>query len=128
MIQRSHTPERVPYTMNLPDGRMVFLTLPAETVERDVSGQLMLTPDGGRLLDRVRALAMKTPARPSPAYLRTLRDALGLTQEQLAKKLSRSTVTIKRWEAGTLRPGDEAVAAIQRMVDSASSRGVMVAR
>jgi len=40
----------------------------------------------------------------SPAEIRKLRESLGLTQEQVAKKLGAGRATIARWEAGETKP------------------------
>lgn len=60
-------PPGIPYTMRLPDGRTVFVEVPARMATRDRNGELAFTPEGVRLLDRVRALAWRPGAAPSPA-------------------------------------------------------------
>jgi hypothetical protein len=77
--------ESVGYVMRLPDGRRVYLELPEAYVSRDRGGQLLLRPPAVRMLDEVRALAMQRVDRPTPAYLVTLREALGMTQEQFGE-------------------------------------------
>jgi len=117
----------LPYTMLLPDGRSVFVRIPGRMVEHDRSGEMMLTPAGGQLLDRIQAMAQKTPTSPSPGYIKTVREALGLTQPAFARALGRSTVSIKKYEAGDTRPGKEVVQRLQRLVDKATQRGVVLA-
>lgn len=118
--------EWVPYVMPLPDGRSVFVRVPAHMTGRDRDGSLTFKPEGVRYLDRVQVMAMDTPPEPTPGYIRTVREALRLTQAEFAKRLGRSTITVKKWEAGDARPGKEAVARLRRLVDRASRRGVVL--
>jgi predicted ATPase/DNA-binding CsgD family transcriptional regulator len=61
------------------------------------------------------------PEALSPAErLRLLRARLGLSQEQLARRLSVSFATVNRWEAGRSRPAARAAAAIAELEASAS--------
>lgn len=116
-----------PHTMTLPDGRVLFVAIPSHMTGRDRDGSLLLRPDAVRLLDRVRALAMKTPTAPSPAYLRTVREALGVTQAAFARRLGYSTITIKKWESGARKPGQQAVRQLQKLIDHATRKGVVLA-
>jgi DNA-binding XRE family transcriptional regulator len=118
----------IPYTMSLGDGRTLFIAIPVEMVEYDRSGEMCFTPDGFDHLDKIRALAIATPAKPTPGYLQAVRKALGLTQAQMAKKIHLSTISIKRWESGTLKPGVASVAKIRHLVDLATRRGVVLER
>jgi len=120
-------PATVPYTMTLPDGRTVYVAIPASMTRRGADGSLQIRPAGVRLLDQVRALAMRTPRTPSPAHIRTVREALGLTPAGFAQKLGYSTVTVKRWEAGSIKPGPEAATRIQQLIDDAAEHGVLLA-
>jgi predicted ATPase/DNA-binding NarL/FixJ family response regulator/DNA-binding XRE family transcriptional regulator len=54
------------------------------------------------------------------ARLRLLRARLGLSQEQLARRLSVSFATVNRWEAGRSHPSARARAAIAELEASAS--------
>jgi DNA-binding XRE family transcriptional regulator len=119
--------ETVPYTMRLPGGRTVFVNIPAEYVEYDISGEMMFTPEGVRFLDRIQVLAMKTPDNPTRGYLQTVREALGMTQAQLAQKLERDVAAIQEWEKGKVKPDEQDRQRIQKMVDEAGRRGVIVA-
>ncbi|HJY72444.1 MAG TPA: helix-turn-helix transcriptional regulator, partial [Streptosporangiaceae bacterium] len=68
------------------------------------------------------------PEAPSFAErLRLLRTRLGLSQEQLARRLSVSFATVNRWEAGRSRPSARAAAAIAEL-EASASRGQRVAR
>jgi len=124
---KHETPPTVPYTMTLPDGRTVFVAIPEPMTRRGGDGSLQIRPAGVRLLDQVRALAMKTPTTPTPAHIRTVREALGLTRERFAKQLGYSATTIKRWEAGNLKPGRDAAQRIQQLIDQAAQQGVLLA-
>lgn len=129
-IRKPAKPEHrddVPYTMKLPDGRTVFVLVPGKWTHRDVSGEVGFTPDGVRFLDRVRALAMKAPTAPTPGYIVTVREALGLTQAQLADKLSVDPMTVSRWERGTVRPGTDSLKALEKIKTAAARKGITIA-
>jgi predicted ATPase/DNA-binding CsgD family transcriptional regulator/DNA-binding XRE family transcriptional regulator len=49
------------------------------------------------------------------ARLRTLRGNLGLSQEQLARRLGVSFATVNRWESGRTRVSDRALAALAQL-------------
>lgn len=119
--------EDVPYAMRLPDRRTLLVTIPAEWCESDASGELAFTPEAVRWLDRVRAVAMRVPSSPTPGYIRTLREALGLTQTQMGERVGVDKMTVARWEWGRFRPGAEAVRAIDRMRRKAARHGVVIA-
>src|SRR5690554_5439800 len=88
-----------PYTMKLPDGRMIYVEIPGQWVTRDVSGETAFLPPAVRLLDRLKVLAMSITRRPvSPGYLKTLRTALGLTQTEMGRKTGVDKMTVYRWE------------------------------
>ncbi len=116
----------IPYTMTLPDGRTVFIALPENEVQRDHDNSLLLKPAAVRRLDQVRVLAMKTPPHPSPAYIRTLREALHLTQPAFGKRIGYSLPTVKRWEAGTLKPGQAAAIKLQELVQRVTEKGIVI--
>ena len=125
---RKKKPEEVvPFAMSLSDGRILFVEVPKRMTSRDRSGELMFTLEGVKLLDRVQALAMKPGPAPSPAYLLTLREALGLTQAQLGRLIGRDKLTISRWERGTLRPGPEALEKLYELARKLKQKGVVLA-
>lgn len=126
-IGRPAVQEDFPFTLRLPDGRTLFVLVPAELCDRDVSGEVVFLPDALRLIDRLQSLAMRTPDRPSPAYIRTLREALGLTQAALAARIGVNKMTVARWEWGKSRPAPEAVRALDALRRSISRRGVVLA-
>jgi len=116
----------LPYIMRLADGRTVFVLVPGAWTEADVSGQVAFTPSAIRLLDRVRALAMAMPASPSPGFVRTLREALGMTQAQLAQRLHVDKLTVARWEWGKVRPRPATLRALDQLRRQAARRGVVI--
>ncbi len=120
------TPTFVPHALGLPDGSVLFVRVPSAMTTVDRDGSTSFTPDGIRLLDRLRAMAMATPARPTPGYIRTVRGAMNLTQADFAAVLGYSTISVKKWETGAARPGTEAVERIRRLVDRAGRRGVVI--
>lgn len=123
----STVPDDVPYTARLPDGRTLFVLLPGKWCELDGSGELLLTAEAARFIDRVQALAMQTPKVPTPGYIRTLREALGLTQTELAERLGVEKMTVARWEWGKMRPRAAAVKALNKLRRDAGRRGTVIA-
>lgn len=117
----------VPFTARLPDGRTLFVLIPARLCEVDDGGEVLLKPDAVRFIDRLQALAMKTPKTPTPGYIRTLREALGLTQAELGERIGVNKMTVARWEWGKLRPRPGAAAALNRLRIQAGRRGTTIA-
>lgn len=116
----------IPHTMKLPDGRTVFVEVPARMATRDRGGEVAFTPQGVRFLDHVRALALEPGATPSPAYLAALRESLGLTQAQLGRLIGRDKLTISRWECGILRPSAEALERLYALARKRKQTGVVL--
>ena len=58
-----------------------------------------------------------------PARLRLLRTQLGLSQEQLARRLGVSFATVNRWESGRSRPSARAGLAIAELETAANGQG-----
>ncbi len=119
--------EGVPFTARLPDGRTLFVLVPGKWCELDASGEVLFKPDAVRFIDRVQTLAMRTPKAPTPGYIRTLREALGLTQAQLAARIGVDKMTVARWEWGKLRPRAKAAAALGKLRRNAGRRGTVIA-
>jgi transcriptional regulator with XRE-family HTH domain len=61
---------------------------------------------------------------PSPGFIRTLREALSLTQEQFGDRAGVDKMTVYRWERGELKPADRSIAKIQEIREDAVRRGV----
>ena len=117
----------VPYAMRLPDGRTMLVLLRPEWCELDVTGELLFKPDAVRFLDRIRVMAMKAPKSPTPGFIVTLREALGLTQVELGERLGVDSMTVSRWERGTVKPGAMAVKALDKLRREAGRRGTVIA-
>ena len=81
----------------------------------------------GRLLDRVRVAATNLPAAPTRGYIRTLREALGLTQSKLGERIGVDKMTVARWEWGKMTPSPAAVKALESLRRAVGRRGVMIA-
>jgi DNA-binding transcriptional regulator YiaG len=124
---KTKQPDWVPYTMSLPGGQTLFVRIPGKYVIYDRSGEMAFTPEGTRFLDHIRAVAIETPDTPSPAYIKTVREAMKMTQAELAKKLDYSLISIKKWEAGDAKPGKKAIERIQRLVNSVTKGGLVLA-
>jgi len=116
----------LPYTMKLADGRTVFVEVPGRMVTRDRSGETAFTPEGVQFLDRVRALAINLEGKPSPAFITALREAAGMTQEELGRRIGRHKLSVARWEWGTLHPDGEALARLRKLFRELKASGVVL--
>ena len=119
--------EDVPYTMMLPDRRTVFVLVPGEWCGRDRSGELTFKPKAVQFLDRVQVMAMELPTMPTPGFIRTLREALGLTQAQLGERIGVDKMTVYRWERGMVRPGPAALKELEKVRKAAGRKGIVIA-
>jgi len=115
-----------PYTMKLPDGRTLFVEVPGRWVTADRGGEPAFLPPAVAFLDRVRVLALKLDRSPSPGYITTLREALGLTQKELGERIGVDKMTVSRWERGTLRPSAESLSALEKLRREAVRKGVVI--
>src|SRR5688572_14196239 len=97
-----------PFTLKLSDGRTIYVEVPGRFTVDERSG-VGFTPEGIAFLDRIRSLAMAMDRPPSPAYITTLREALGMTQQDLGERIGVNKLTVSRWERGTLRPSSASV-------------------
>ena len=128
MTRKQYQPEPwVPHVMPLPDGRSVFVRVPERMTGRDRDGSLTFKPEAMKLLDRIQVMAMEVPTAPSPGYIKTVREALRMTQAEFARALDRSVISVKKYEAGDARPGKEVVLRLRQLVHDATSRGVVLA-
>ena len=116
----------VPFTAKLSDGRTLFVLVPAKWCGRDADGEVLFKPEAVRLIDRIQALAMKSPKAPTPGYVRTLRQALGVTQKELSERIGVDRMTVYRWERGTVHPGAGAAKALDELRRQAGRRGTVV--
>lgn len=116
----------LPYTMKLPDGRMLYVEVPGRWITTDRDGSPAFLPGGVHFLDRVRALALTLDRPPSPGFITSLREALGLTQKEFGEQLGVDKMTVSRWERGTLRPSEASLAAVDELRRKAVRRGVTI--
>lgn len=122
-----HGADDFPFTMKLPDGRRLLIEVPGRWVQADLDGSPLFTPEAVALLDRVQAAFQSVRSRPlTPAYLRTLREALGLTQKELAEAVGVDKMTVSRWERGEFGPRRGALVQLERLRKAALRRGVAV--
>lgn len=117
----------IPFTAKLPDGRTLFALVPARWCELDVTGEVLFKPKAVAFLDRLQVMAMKLPKEPTPGFIRTLREALGLTQAQLGERLGVEKMTVYRWERGMVKPGAAARKALDRVRKEAGRKGIVLA-
>jgi len=117
-----------PHTMRLPDGRTLCVEVPGRWMHADRDGSAAFGPDAVAFLDRIRALFVSALDRaPSPGYITRLREALGMRQEDFGDAVGVDKMTVSRWERGTMRPGEPAVKAIDKLRKKAIRRGVPIA-
>jgi DNA-binding transcriptional regulator YiaG len=115
-----------PYTMKLPDGRTLFVEVPGRWMTRDRDGSPAFLPDAVRFLDRIQALAQRLDRPPSPGFVTSLREALGLTQAEFGERIGVDKMTVSRWERGALRPSDESLKALEDLRKRATRSGVAI--
>jgi len=116
-----------PFTMKLPDGRTVFVEIPGRWTATDRSGETVLLPAAVKLVDRVQTLATSIAGRPpSPGFIVSLREGLGLTQKEFGERLGVDKMTVSRWERGAVRPSAESLRAMETLRREAARRGIVV--
>jgi len=115
-----------PYTMKLPDGRTLYVEVPGRWMTQDRDGSPAFLPGAVRFLDRIQALAQRLDRPPSPGFITSLREALGLTQAEFGERIGVDKMTVSRWERGALRPSDASLAAISELRNRATRSGVTI--
>ena len=67
------------------------------------------------------------PTNPSnyPLLLKDIREQLGISQEDLARKLGVSFGTVNRWENGKVKPSKLAVRQLKKFIEHQVSVGNM---
>lgn len=115
-----------PYTLRLRDGRTLVVEIPGKWTMVDRDGAAALLPPAVQMLDRIRVLLSKVSAflPLTPGYITTLRKALGLTQQQFGARLGVDKMTVYRWERGTVKPGPQSLARLERLRKQALREGV----
>jgi DNA-binding transcriptional regulator YiaG len=112
--------------MKLPDGRTLYVEVPGRWMTQDRDGTPAFLPEAVRFLDRVQALAQTLTRAPSPGFITSLREALGLTQKEFGEQLGVDKMTVSRWERGTLRPSEASLAVVEELRRKAVRRGVTI--
>jgi len=115
----------LPYVTSVGEGRMLAILLPATWIKAGRSGEPLLLPPAIRGLDRVRALFVRQEGL-TPGFIASLREGMGLTQQEFGKDLGVSKMTVSRWECGQMRPSASARTAIYRLQAKARKSGVVV--
>ena len=115
----------LPYVLSLGQNRMLAISLPADWLKPDRSGQPLLLPKAVRAIDRLRAM-FTNQQRLTPGFIISLREGLGLTQAEFGKKLTVSKMTVSRWECGRMRPSRNAASAILKLQAEARKKGVKI--
>src|SRR5450432_4149427 len=93
----------LPYVMPFGERGMLAISLRAAWLKPDRSGRPLLLPPAVRALDRLRAV-FAAQDQLTPGFIVSLREAIGLTQEQFGHKVGVSKMTVSRWECGKMRP------------------------
>jgi DNA-binding transcriptional regulator YiaG len=78
-----------------------------------------------RALDRLRAV-FTAHDRLTPGFIVSLREAMGMTQEEFGHKVGVSKMTVSRWECGKMRPSASTAAAIRNLQARARRDGVRI--
>jgi DNA-binding XRE family transcriptional regulator len=120
------SPEDYPYVMRLPGQRAIALTIPADWVQLDKTGEMCLRPPAVRWLDKLRALYSRINTEPTPGFIRVLREAMNLTQEELGRRVGVNKMTVSRWERGAIKPGVQALKSIGKLRNIALRRGLLL--
>jgi DNA-binding transcriptional regulator YiaG len=115
----------LPYVVSFGESGMLAITLRAAWLKPDRSGQPLLLPPAVRALDRLRAM-FTAQRQITPGFIISLREAMGLTQEQFGRRLGVTKMTISRWECGRMRPSPSTAAAIRRLQVRAQHEGVKI--
>ncbi len=113
--------EQVWVEESFPEGR-VAARVPMGRDSR--TGELVYTATALRTLDRLRALLQQAGELSTPGHLRSLREALGLTQQEMASKLAVSMQTVSRWERGESRPRSSALGRLRTLQRSTRRHGI----
>ena len=116
-----------PFTVKLPDGRTLAVGIPGRWTADDRDGSIVLLPEAARFIDRLQALATRTNPAPTPGYITSLREALGMTQSEFGRRIGVAGLTVSRWERGEVRPGGESVTAIEKLRRGQFAHGVLLA-
>jgi DNA-binding transcriptional regulator YiaG len=120
-----HAPviEKILVEETYPEGRVAATV----SMRRDPrTGELSYTASALRALDRLRAILVQVDEHSSPGHIRTLRESLGLTQQELADRLKVTGQTVSRWERGEVQPNQATLVRLRRVQANARKKGVTV--
>lgn len=115
----------LPYVVSFGRNAMLAISLRASWLKADKSGRPLLLPPAVRALDRLRAV-FTTEEKMTPGFIISLRQATGLTQEQFARKLGVTKMTVSRWECGRMRPSASMAAVIRGLQARTRREGVKI--
>jgi DNA-binding transcriptional regulator YiaG len=115
----------LPYVVSFGKDSMLAISLRAAWLKADRTGRPLLLPPAVRALDRLRAI-FTNQAKMTPGFIVSLREALGLTQEEFGRKLGVTKMTVSRWECGRTRPSPPTTAAIRRLQTRSRHEGVKI--
>jgi putative transcriptional regulator len=115
----------LPYVLPFGDRGMLAISLRAAWLKPDRSGQPLLLPPAVRALDRLRAV-FTAQEKITPGFIISLRQAIGLTQQQFGRRLGVSKMTVSRWECGRMQPSPLTAAAIRDLQAKARREGVNI--
>ncbi len=117
----------VPWAMKLPDGRTLAVEIPGRWTREDRDGSIVLLPDAIKYLDHLQVAFSPLRVPPSPGYITTLREALGLTQAEMGRRAKVGKLTVSKWEMGILRPSPASLEKIEALRQQAIRKGVDMA-
>lgn len=117
----------VPFTTRLPDGRTLAVEIPGRWMAEDRDGSAVLLPEAVRFVDHLQVAFSKLRLPPSPGYITTLREALGMTQAEMGRRVGVAKLTVSKWEMGRLRPGAASIQKIEAMRQKAIRDGLELA-
>jgi DNA-binding transcriptional regulator YiaG len=115
----------LPYVLPFGENGMLAISLRADWLKPDRTGQPLLLPPAVRALDRLRAV-FTAQQNLTPGFIVSLREAMGLTQEQFGQRLGVSKITVSRWECGRMRPSQSMETAIRKLQKQARHEGVKI--
>lgn len=115
----------LPYVVSLGGGRMLAISLNAQWLKPDRSGNPLLLAPAVRALDRLRAV-FANQEKATPGFISSLREGMGLTQSEFGRRLGVSKITVSRWECGRMRPGSATMKAILGLQQIARREGVRI--
>ncbi len=115
----------LPYVLSLGGGSVLAINLSASWLKSDRSGNPLLLPPAVRALDRLRAV-FTADQKMTPGFISSLREAMGLTQQEFGRRVGVSKMPVSRWECGRIRPSASAALAILKLQAEARREGVKI--